>query len=220
MKRLYILCEGETEEKFIKTILDPYLQSVGIAATPIICATKRTAVKKYKGGVSSYGKIKNELAKLCGENRNAMVTTMFDLYGLPHDTPGIDKSFNDIYKKAEHIEEAVMNNIGNRFGNLFFNLVLHEFEGLLFSDVSAFKYISDVDDGTIALFRRIRASVETPEHINDSPETAPSKRIMSAIPTYSKITDGIDVAELIGINCISAECRHFKKWITKILDRL
>jgi len=214
MKRLYILCEGQTEDDFINIVLTPYLHSVGIVAIPIICATKRTYSKKYKGGVSSYGKIKKELIRLCMEHPNEMVTTMFDLFALPPDTPGLGNGLNDIYEKVERIEKAIMDNMGNRLDNMFFNLVLHEFEGLLFSDVSAFDCIADNE--TIAHLRRIRADVPTPEHIDDSPETAPSKRIAKAIPDYSKVSDGVDIAERIGIEKISSECKHFERWIAKL----
>ena len=214
MKRLYILCEGQTEEDFISIILGPYLQNVGVIAVPIICATKRTPTRKYKGGVSSFGKIKKELMRLCGEHPNEMVTTMFDLYALPQDTPGIDNALKDVYEKVEHIENAISDDIGNKFGNMVFSLVLHEFEGLLFSDVSAFENIADNE--AVAILRNVRAAVPTPEHINDSRETAPSKHVKRAIPNYSKISDGIDVAEQIGINKISTECRHFANWLAKL----
>ena len=153
---------------------------------------------------------------LCGEHPHEMITTMFDLYAMPSDTPGIDNNSINIYDKAECIEKAITDNIGNRFGNLLFNLVLHEFEGLLFSDVSAFESIADSE--TLAILHNIRASFETPEHINDAPETAPSKRIKKAIPEYSKVSDGVDIAEQIGIDKISNECRHFEKWITKLVS--
>ena len=120
MKRLYILCEGQTEDDFINILLNPYLQNVGVIATPIICATKRTPTKKYKGGVSSFGKIKRDLLRLCGEHPNEMVTTMFDLYALPHDTPGLESGLKDIYEKAKHVENSIMNDIGDRFGNMVF----------------------------------------------------------------------------------------------------
>ena len=42
---------------FVSIILSPYLQNVGIITIPIICMTKRTPTKKYKGGVSRFGKI-------------------------------------------------------------------------------------------------------------------------------------------------------------------
>jgi hypothetical protein len=46
MRRLYILCEGQAEDDFISIVLNPYLQSLGIVAIPIICTTKRTPIKK------------------------------------------------------------------------------------------------------------------------------------------------------------------------------
>jgi len=52
--RLYILCGGQTEDRFVKELLAPYLLPQNIFATPIICETKRSASKKNKGGVSKY----------------------------------------------------------------------------------------------------------------------------------------------------------------------
>lgn len=54
MINVYIYCEGSTEESFINEVLYPYFLNVGIVVRPIICKTKRTAAKKFKGGVSSY----------------------------------------------------------------------------------------------------------------------------------------------------------------------
>ena len=215
MKRIYILCEGQTEEDFVNIILNPFLQNAGVIAIPIICTTKKTPSKKYKGGVSSYGKIKKELMRLCGEHPNELVTTMFDLYALPkNDTPGLSSGIKDVYEKAEHIEKAISDNIGDKFDNMIFSLVLHEFEGLLFSDVSAFEIIADNE--AVSTLHEVRDVVPTPEHINDSPETAPSKHIERVILGYSKPVDGIAVAERIGINKILNECRHFEKWIAKL----
>ena len=216
MKRLYVLCEGQTEEDFIGIVLGPYLKGFGIITTPIICTTKRTSTRKYIGGVSNYSKIKKELMRLCGEHPNEMITTMFDFYALPRDTPDIDNYNVNIYKRVEHIEKAITESVGNRYGNVIVNLVLHEFEGLLFSDVSAFESIAD--KVTIEQMSNIRASFETPEHINDKPDTAPSKRIKKILPGYSKISDGIDIAELIGIDKISSECSHFRRWISKLTE--
>ena len=214
MNRLYILCEGQTEEDFVSIILSPYLQNLGIVVIPIICTTKRTPTKKYKGGVSSFAKVKKELQRLCGEHPHEMVTTMFDLYGFPFDILELKNIPGDIYEKAEYIEKVITDEIGDRFGNMVFNLVLHEYEGLLFSDVSAFENIAD--NKAVAILRNVRSAVPTPEHINDSLETAPSKQIEKVIPDYSKITDGIDIAEQIGIDKISNECRHFANWLTKL----
>ena len=103
MKRLYILCEGQTEEDFVNIILNPYLQNAGVIVIPIICTTKRTPFKKYKGGVSSFPKVKKELQRLCGEHPNELVTTMFDLYAFPYDALGLENIPNDVYNKVEYI---------------------------------------------------------------------------------------------------------------------
>jgi hypothetical protein len=214
MKRLYILCEGQSEEAFVGSVLNPYFQTLGIYAQPIICTTKRTPIKKYKGGITSFAKVKKELQRLCGEHPNELVTTMFDLYAFPYDALGLKNIPVDIYEKVNYIERAITDEIGNRFGNLIFSLVLHEFEGLLFSDVSAFFHIADQE--AVDALRDVRAAVLTPEHINESPETAPSKHINKVIPDYSKPTDGIDMAEQIGLDKIISECRHFANWLAKI----
>ena len=40
MKRLYILCEGRTEEDFVSIILSPYLRNMGVISIPIICTNR------------------------------------------------------------------------------------------------------------------------------------------------------------------------------------
>jgi len=212
--RLYILCEGQTEDRFVKEVLRPYLQNHYIFATPIICETKRTAGKKYKGGVSKYSKIRTELEILCKGDPTAFVTTMFDYYKLPSDTPGKGAT-GDIFKIAQEIEAAIKSNLyGMR--NLLVNLVVHEFEGLLFSDVTAFQGVAKADNKAIMELGRIRSSFPSPEHINDSEATAPSKRIINVLPEYSKTLNGIEVAKRIGIEKLAEECQHFGAWLENV----
>ena len=56
MLNVYIYCEGPTEESFINEVLYPYFFNIGIFVFPIVCTTKRTALMKYRGGVSDYNK--------------------------------------------------------------------------------------------------------------------------------------------------------------------
>jgi hypothetical protein len=212
--RVYILCEGQTEDRFVKEILAPHLFRQNIYATPIICETKRTASKKYKGGVSKYSKIRTELEILCKGDPTAFVTTMLDYYKLPSDTPGKDAE-GDIYKVATEIETAVNANLGGQ-RNLLVNLIIHEFEGLLFSDVSAFYGEAKADDKALLELAHIKNNFPTPEHINDSETTAPSKRIIKILPEYSKTLNGIPIAKRIGIKKIAEECQHFRAWIENI----
>lgn len=212
MKYVYILCEGPTEEGFVNRVLSPYFQNLDIWVTPItITTSKNTSKKAIKGGVSKYELIKKEIQKLCG-NPNNIVTTMFDYYGMPKDTPGIDCTEADIDKRMQIIENTIESDIN--LSNCYFNLVVHEFEGLLFSNPQVFENITN--NITVAKLQAIRDKAPSPEHINNSPETAPSKRIYNLIPDYSKVRQGTILAQKIGIDKMISECKHFASWIDKI----
>jgi len=61
--------------------------------------------------------------------------------------------------------------------------MMHEFEGLLFSDCDRFGAgIGRID--LVPAFHAIRSAFGGPEEINDSPTTAPSKRVKDIIPDY------------------------------------
>jgi hypothetical protein len=65
-------------------------------------------------------------------------------------------------------------------------------------------------------FEAIRASVATPEEINERPELAPSKRIANLFPAYRKALHGPITAQRIGLKQIRSECPHFNDWMTKL----
>lgn len=212
MKTIYVYCEGQTEESFIKKLLYPYFLRQQLFLMPIICSTKRTPTIKFKGGVSDYSKIRKELRMICSQHKNELVTTMFDFYGLPDNTPGLNQKLSDPYEKISAVEQEIEKDIGA--DNLFANLVLHEFEGLLFSKTEVFSEIAE--QSIVNDLQAIRRSFETPEHINDSTETAPSKRLEKLIPQYEKVSDGTILSEKIGLEQIIGECRHFAAWMDKI----
>ena len=202
MKRLMVYCEGPSEESFVEAVLAPYFLGMNVFVSPI-----------GAGGVSKYSKIKKELIRICKGDPTAVITTMLDYYGLPSDTIGVSTASGTIYEKAQHIEEAVEEDLG-KLGNLFFNLIIHEYEGLLFANTSAFEDIAN--EKQLAALRNISESFETPEHINNSFNTTPSKRIQKIIPSYSKVNDGTKVALKTGIEIMSAKCRHFGQWLVKL----
>lgn len=211
MKTVFVYCEGQTEESFINNILEPYFYNMNIYIKPIIHKTKRTNMKTFKGGVGNYYIIKKEIINLC-KNPNIFVTTMFDYYGMPKDTPAINCVESDIYKKIKIIEESINQDIG--YKNLFFNLVVHEFEGLLFSNPKSFSIY--VNNNIVSKLQAIKDKALSPEHINNSINTAPSKRILNLVPDYSKSRMGIIISKKIGINTMIKECKHFSNWINRI----
>lgn len=207
MSRLYVYCEGPSEREFVSRILHPYLYKHGIIAIPIVCATGEKYGKIYKGGVSDYSKICKELKKICYEHRNEHVTTMIDFYGLPSNTPGIES--NDI----DDVKKSITKDIGAN--NLLIYLSRHEYEALLFSDVDSFR--EKYGDDIVHDLRKIRLAYDTPEDINNSRDTAPSKRIQQLIPEYKKVIDGTTIALYIGIEKMMAECPYFKAWVESII---
>lgn len=205
MTEVIIYCEGETEETFVNEILTPYLAEKGIFVRASSCK-----------GVSKYPKIRKNLKTMCRSYRHGYVTTMLDLYGIPSDTPGKMNSSDNVYSKVENVENEIGLDIGE--DNFIPNLMLHEFEALLFSDPDCFSYCGQ---GTefVKNIRKIRKDFETPEHINDNPNTAPSKRIIGLYNGYSKTLDGYNIAKDIGIEKMRNECRHFDRWI-ETLEKL
>ena len=55
--------------------------------------------------------------------------------------------------------------------------------------------------------------------INDSPLTAPSKRVESLVAGYEKPLLGALAVLGIGLNAIRRECPHFNEWLS-LLERL
>lgn len=88
MKRILMLCEGQTEETFVKDILNPHLVAYQRWAVPTLAVTKRTAAGSHRGGITSYAKLRRDIANLLRDSDARCVTTMIDYYGLPPDFPG------------------------------------------------------------------------------------------------------------------------------------
>ncbi len=122
------------------------------------------------------------------------------------------------FQKVENIEKAFKEDIENSglsTRKFIPHFQLHEFEAILFSDCNILEeYLSlDYKFATGSL-QNIRNAFESPEHINDSPKTAPSKRIKAIVPSYEKIADGILIAEAINLDIMRRECSHFNNWLT------
>ena len=92
---------------------------------------------------------------------------------------------------------------------------MYEFEGLLFSDTQALAI--GLNKGNLASqFNTIRSQFDTPEDINNSKETAPSKRILKHFPEYDKPVHGSLAAIEIGLEIIRNECPLFDGWLKEI----
>lgn len=200
--RLNVVVEGQTEQRFIENVLADYLGYRQIVATARAVETSRG----YKGGLTSYQKAKNDIQRWLKEDKNSDVyfATMFDLYGLPTDFPGYHEAQRyPPYKRTEILEQKLSEDIGDR--RFIPYIQLHEFEALIFSapEMLTNEYLGY--ETQIQQLCQIVAA-QNPELINDSPITAPSKRIQSVIPEYRKAVGGINVASAIGVEKMRQRC--------------
>lgn len=212
MTRINVFVEGQTEETFVRDTLAPYFVRQGIYLNAILAQTSRG----HKGGIVSYGKVKHQITRLCQQDKKAWVTTLIDYYGLPTDFPmvGQGKSVNeDIYSWIEDLENAFDADIAQP--NFIANFLLHEFEALLFCDPEKFADWLEEKKPIIEL-NNIKLAFDSPESINNSPQTAPSKRILAAIPEYQKTLHGPLIAADIGLDTIRRQCPHFDGWLQRL----
>lgn len=203
MIRLAVSVEGQTEEEFVRTVLAPHLRLGGIEPEPILLGTGRGG----RGGNVTVEGLSADMAKLY--HTFDAVTSLVDLYGFR----GRDG------RDADGLEEAVGDAIAQRVQRQWDErrvipyVQRYEFEGLLFSDVSAFERLAGGQAEAVEALRNIRGQFPTPEDINDQYETAPSRRIMRVIDAYNKRVDGPLLAEDIGLKRIRGECRRFNQWV-------
>lgn len=114
---LHILCEGQTEERFVKEVLSPYLLQFNIYPKPILLLTSKK--KNARGGMLSYAQAKRDLTILQKQFRDNnsehhMFTTMFDYYALPDDFPGVEESteIQDVRNRISFLEDKFAEELG------------------------------------------------------------------------------------------------------------
>jgi hypothetical protein len=214
MKRCLILVEGPTEEGFVKDLLVPMFAPLDFHLTPIVLTTKKIkSGGKFKGGVTSYAKMRADLARLLPDT-GALVTTMIDYYGLPTDTPGmVSRPVSSPAHRVRHVEEAIHKDLASP-RNLIPFLALHEFEALLFTDPAITAAVIPAPEKASEL--AAIAGGLAPEDINEHVDTAPSKRLLRVFPTFKKTLHGPIAAERIGLAAIRARCPHFNGWLSRL----
>lgn len=212
-----MVVEGQTEESFVRNVLAEELWGSNVHPTPILVGTPG-----HKGGRTSYARVKRDVLVLLKQDRGAYCSTMIDLYGLGPGFPGHPPPGHlSNIEKVRHVEQAVKENICEEIPDLrayrrfIPYLQLHEYEAILFSDPAAFATGINHPD-LQRQFQRIRDEVESPEDINNDPETAPSKRVLAVCPNYRKIIEGTQAAAAVGIPIMREKCQHFREWIESL----
>jgi hypothetical protein len=206
MRRVCIICEGPTEANFISQCLAPHLFNHDVMAYPSIL---QAPSGRHRGGRVTVERLIRHISHeyhACDR-----VSTLVDFYGF------VDRNGRS---RAE-VESAILSGIEHRTTGFDARFVLpylqmYEFEGLLFSNVEEFQWVVDGwSDDVRSQLQTVREAFPSPEDINDSPETAPSKRIRAifADGSYSKTEHGPLIAEAIGLEEIRKQCPAFNEWV-------
>ena len=223
MVRVNLVVEGATEERFVKQVLTPYLSERGVYSQARSVLLSGKGGRPHRGGLRSYHHPRLDIINWLKEDVGAYCTTMFDLYGLPDDFPGMDRATSSsAQEKVKRLEEAFAEDVGADVADgarrFIPYLQLHEFEALLFANVAKLDEALSVLQGRsrIDALRHILDKCGSPEEINEGAETAPSKRLKKLYPTYDKGFFGPLVAGEVGIDAIRAACPHFDEWLARL----
>jgi hypothetical protein len=220
VRHLHILCEGQTEDVIARSVIAPYYKATDVRVTQSIFTTKRPAGgPAFKGGgFRNWAQVERELRLLLRDSSTTVLTTMFDYYAFPSDSPGMkDRPPASPYDRVEHVESALAQAI-NDFRFLP-NLALHEVESWVLADCGRLGRFMG-DERPAAELMRIVTQASGPELVNDGFDTAPSKRIIKAYPQYAKTVTGPRVIQDAGLDGIRESCPHLNGWLQQIEERL
>lgn len=213
MKRLIIICEGPTEQEFCNDLLSQYFFAKNILLeTPTI--------KHSNGGIVAWETLKKQIIRHLNEG-DCIVSLFVDYYRI-----------KDSYKFPKWIESKKISNLYDRMNFLFKQMAddiedalrprfipyiqLHEFEALLFSDISVFQKNFTKQELDFPILENAINSANSPEEINNGPNTAPSERLKKAIRGYDKVIYGACLASEIGLDTIRKKCMLFNQWIERL----
>ena len=222
MLRLLVHVEGQTEEEFVNEVLALHLCQAGYTAVRArLLGNARPRPKR--GGIKSWETVRKDILNHLREDRYALATTMVDYYGLPHTWPGRARADRQTTsaERATTVEQAILDDVSKAIGyppRFVPYVVMHEFEGLLFSDPDCFAQSLGEPD-LASKFQAIRENFQTPEDINDSPDTAPSKRVCKLYPRYQKPLNGVAAMQKIGLDVVRAACPLFNRWVEALEQR-
>ena len=220
MRRVVVVCEGETEEEFVRDVLAPGFYSLGLNLIPEMIETSLG----HKGGALNYDRVKPHLRNTLRQSSAPIVTTLFDLYKIDKRFPGFSEAM-----AQPNLEQRLTTLCSNLHADVVAAAVCqpdrfipyiqpYEFEALLFSDVPVLTSMEKSWLKSANTLIAARNAAESPEHINDRPETKPAAHLERELtnPSYRKRRHGPIVAQKIGLTKIEAECAFFAGWLTQL----
>ncbi|MGD9714706.1 MAG: DUF4276 family protein [Thermomicrobiales bacterium] len=219
MIEVVVVGEGQTEETFIRDVMAPVLWGFNVSLQPRLIRTSSHG----RGGALTRMRVVRFLRNTLRERKDTYVTTLFDLYGLVTDFPGVRECagiVDPLQRTAaieSHLGDVVVKEAECRADRFLPYIQPHEFESLLFTDIAS---IADVESSWAVATANLNQALSTnsnPEYINDGPITHPSVRLKAlTAPTYQKTLHGPRIAAHIGLTRIRQKCAHFAGWIDQL----
>ncbi|HBE6261669.1 TPA: DUF4276 family protein [Escherichia coli] len=212
-----VIVEGKTEQIFIERVLAPYL-----AQKMIFIYATQVSKPGQKGGDIRFSRVCQDIGNHLKQRPDTIVTTFIDYYGTK-DWPGLSELLphSTSMQIAERLNQASRQEINALFSAYRSDtrfipfIAVHEFESLLFSDSNVLASALGINE---SLITAVLEECGEPEAINNSPQTAPSKRLNGwcANGKFAKTTQGITIAESTGIAKIREACPLFNYWLEQI----
>jgi hypothetical protein len=194
MTRLLISVEGKSERKFVDQILKPHLSNFGVyVGKP----------QDMRGNIS-IDRVSRKLNSLV--DNYDFVTTLYDFYGFGKRGLEDDETKETLEKK---IKESIKSNQQHK---IIPYIQMYEFEALLFSDAEIMAKSLNVSQNWID---NILNEFNDLEGINNSKETAPSKRIEKHAK-YIKTQHAPKILQEIGLLKIREKCQGFNAWLKQL----
>ena len=215
MTRLYIICEGVTEQDFCHRLLQPYLLTKDVLLYAPL-------VSHSRGGMVHWLTLRRQIERYLASDKTAHVSTFIDFYGIlpKHDLPGwqAHRKLSDKVSAVDGIEGEMRLSIRPELQSRFLPyLQLHEFEALLFCSLDVFEQQFERDEiRDWQLLEDILTEYPNPELINDHKSTAPSARLTELVSGYKKAVYGSILAEAIGLIKIRHRCKRFDAWVARL----
>jgi hypothetical protein len=229
---LFVIVEGQTENAFLTQLLGGYCGSLEI---DLFCPLIQ--IGRSRGGVRflSFDQFCDQILRHLKDRRQPIVSTFFDYYAFPRGIKkgwefveeakepmrGVDATVqqieNEIRKRV--LQEVVAKNMQTPEARFIPYIQLHELEALYFAEPAKMADVFE-NPALTAIFEQIVLEKGGCEKINDSPETAPSKRIEQCVRKYIKgrtaNAHGPRLAERMSLLTIRQACPRFNQWLERI----
>jgi hypothetical protein len=219
---LFVVAEGQTESGFLKPLLAEHLghREIDLHVSVI-------GKGSHKGGMAgrSFDDVCKEISGFLAGGRSPWVTTFFDYYGLPTGAQrgwsfvSDEKSRRGVVGLEARLADGVRSVAGTASERFCPYIQMHELEALFFAEPATLAEVlgDPAKEPTIA---KIVASAAGCEAINDSPTTAPSKRIQTLFPSYIKgrsaAAHAPRLAHKLDLDVVRRACPRFHAWLTRL----